>query len=439
MHLVPSFLALSLLALPLVTSSYYAEPVKLAAFYERATGPKTEFTSQLEAVASALKKHHILVTQVDCAVERATKYTAWVLEVTALNLEKFKDADKFVAVASLATSTDAPAAAFSAVKKKHHDRILFGLSTDPEAAAAAEVNAPAIVVYRRFDEPRTLYPSPVFEVSVNDLEDWINELAISMLGEFTELNGGDYATYLETLHWYKPAANILLDPTDESTEALISSIIPMASKYRSDMVFVWSDVRTTKNNTYLSFGLPEPKWPSFFIENTVTHRFFPYDQSKTVDAKGVEEWVKQYLSGQLVSAPKTQPIPEDQTGSVYDLVGAEFDSVVFDDSKDVFIEFYGASQYASFTNISLLLTAVASARINADLDDLPSSVGKMTRYPAFKYKPAGAREFIDYKGDRSFDSLVSFLEKYAMNSVENPYLTDGRGDQLPLGGVDSVI
>jgi protein disulfide-isomerase A1 len=236
---------------------------------------------------------------------------------------------------------------------------LFGLSTDPEAAAAAEVNAPAIVVYHRFDEPRTLYPSPVLEVSVNDLEDWINELAIPMLGEFTELNGGDYATYLETLHWYKPAANILLDPTDESTEALISSIIPVASKYRSDMVFVWSDVRTTKNNTYLSFGLPEPKWPSFFIENTVTHRFFPYDQSKTVDAKGVEEWVKQYLSGQLVSAPKTQPIPEDQTGSVYDLVGAEFDSVMFDDSKDVFIEFYGASQYASFTNISLLLTAVA--------------------------------------------------------------------------------
>lgn len=70
---------------------------------------------------------------------------------------------------------------------------------------------------------------------------------------------------------------------------------------------------------------------------------------------------------------------------------------------------------------------------------MPSSVGEMTRYPALKLKPAGTREFIDYKGDRSFDSLVSFLEKHAANSLQSPDTTDGHGDQFPLGGVDSVV
>jgi hypothetical protein len=50
-------------------------------------------------------------------------------------------------------------------------------------------------------------------------------------------------------------------------------------------------------------------------------------------------------------------------------------------------------------------------------------MGNMTRYPALKFRPAGTRKFIDYKGDRSFDSLASFLQKHAVNSLEIPDLT----------------
>ena len=37
---------------------------------------------------------------------------------------------------------------------------------------------------------------------------------------------------------------------------------------------------------------------------------------------------------------KSQPIPETQDESVFTLVCDQFDEVVFDNSKDVFIEFY---------------------------------------------------------------------------------------------------
>ncbi|KAJ7104693.1 hypothetical protein C8R44DRAFT_843241 [Mycena epipterygia] len=429
-----------------------------------------EFSSEMEVVATALKKYHIPVTQLDCATERAQcerhrpgplsflrvyrygiptvyrgtsmkaadivsymrrEYTTWVPEVTALNLEEFKEADKVVVVAFLATSAGAPAAAFSAVKEKHHHRISFGLSTDPEAAAAAQVDVPAMI-------------------SFNDLEDWINELAMPMLGELSELTVKYYVGYSETSHSHRPVASIVLDPTDESTEALISSLMPVASKYRSAMVFVWIDAHTFKNNTYRFYGLSEPKWPSFVIGDTVTKRYFPYDQSKTVDAMNVEEWFKQYLGGHLVSAPRTQPIREDQTASVYELVGAEFDSVVFDDSKDVFIAFHGNLRDQEFNLFmptwhqlgdrhAAFKKTLTIAKINAEANDLPSSVGEMTPYPALKFKPAGTRKLIDYKGNLSFDNLVSFLEKHVANSLEIPGLTYGHGDQLPLGGVDSAV
>jgi len=35
-------------------------------------------------------------------------------------------------------------------------------------------------------------------------------------------------------------------------------------------------------------------------------------------------------------------------------------------------------------------------------------------------KPAGSRDFIDYEGDRSFESLVAFVEEHAKNSLEIP-------------------
>lgn len=37
-----------------------------------------------------------------------------------------------------------------------------------------------------------------------------------------------------------------------------------------------------------------------------------------------------------------------------------------------------------------------------------------------KFKPAGSKEYIDYEGDRSLESLVAFVEANAKNSLEIP-------------------
>ena len=62
-----------------------------------------------------------------------------------------------------------------------------------------------------------------------------------------------------------------------------------------------------------------------------------------------------------------------------------------------------------------------SAKLEAQDNDLPPSVPfRISGFPTLKFKRAGSRDFIDYDGDRSFESLISFIEEHAKNSLVLP-------------------
>jgi len=69
--------------------------------------------------------------------------------------------------------------------------------------------------------------------------------------------------------------------------------------------------------------------------------------------------------------------------------------------------------------------------MEAQDNDLPPSIPfRISGFPTLKFKPAGSRDFVDYEGDRSFESLVSFVEEHAKNSLDLP--TAGETAQAPL-------
>jgi protein disulfide-isomerase A1 len=60
-----------------------------------------------------------------------------------------------------------------------------------------------------------------------------------------------------------------------------------------------------------------------------------------------------------------------------------------------------------------------SAKMEATENDLPPSLPfKVSGFPTIKFKPAGTREFIDYDGDRSLESLIAFVEENAKNKLD---------------------
>ncbi|KAH7887702.1 thioredoxin-like protein [Phlebopus sp. FC_14] len=447
------------------------EPLILVEFFAPWCGHCKALAPHYEEAATALKENHIKLAKVDC-VDQAelcqahgiqgyptlkvfrhgepTDYSGprkadgivsymikqslpAISEISAADLVDFQNADKIVAIAYVTSTTDAPAPEFSATAEKHRDDYLFGLTTDAEAFATAGITPPAIVVYRNFDEHVTEYPYPVSSVTVKDVEDWIQELSIPVLGE---VNGDTYAIYATS---GKPLAYLFVDPSEQSSKDYIDMLKPVASKYRGKINFVWIDA-TKFGDHAKALNLAEPKWPSFVIQDLQKQLKYPYDQNKAVEPEVISVMVADYIDGKLAPKLKSQPIPETQDDSVFTLVGEQFEEIVFDDSKDVFVEFYatwcGHCKRLKPTwdllgdHFSSLRDQVIIAKMEAQENDLPASVPfRIGGFPTLKFKPAGSREFVDYDGDRALESLIAFVEEQAKNDLKPKVKAPESGSQ----------
>ena len=69
--------------------------------------------------------------------------------------------------------------------------------------------------------------------------------------------------------------------------------------------------------------------------------------------------------------------------------------------------------------------------MEAQENDLPPSIPfRIAGFPTLKFKRAGSRDFIDYEGDRSYESLISFIEEHAKNSLVLPETEESKAEEL---------
>jgi protein disulfide-isomerase A1 len=256
-----------------------------------------------------------------------------VSNVRDFSYEEFTQADKIVVMAFLPSETDAPGPQFTETANKHRDDWLFGSTSDEKVFEMAGVTPPALVLYRKFDEPRVEYKGDVADLKIADIEAFIKDNSVPLLGE---VNGQNYQVYAES---GLPLAYLFLDPNDESKDERIEALKPVANKFKGKVNFVWIDaIRFGEHAKALN--LKESKWPSFVIQDLEKQLKFTHTQVAEPTPESMEELVEQYVTGKLEPELKSEPVPETQDESVYTVVGKNFDEVVFDDSKDVFVEFY---------------------------------------------------------------------------------------------------
>lgn len=277
-----------------------------------------------------------------------------ITDVTVDKHYEFTHADKIVAVLYTGTKTDLPAPEFSATAEKHRDDWLFGHSDDQNVANIAGVTPPSLVLYRTFDEPRLVYPYPITSAKVADIEQWISDLSVPYLDQ---VGPNNYAVYAES---GKPLAYLFLDPSEENKEEHLNLLRPIAKKFHDKVNFVWIDAIQFGDHAK-ALNLHEAKWPAFVIQELPTQLKYPYSQEESLDATKIEEMVESYLAGTIKPELKSKPIPVTQDGPVFELVSKQFDEIVLDDSRDVFVEFY-ATWYVSCSvyRSSLIINLAAS-------------------------------------------------------------------------------
>ena len=69
--------------------------------------------------------------------------------------------------------------------------------------------------------------------------------------------------------------------------------------------------------------------------------------------------------------------------------------------------------------------------MDATENDLPPSVDfQVNGFPTLKFKPAGAKTFLYFNGDRNLESLIEFVEENAKNDLT--YVPPPTGAQEPI-------
>lgn len=331
-----------------------------------------------------------------------------VSEVTKDTLEEFKKADKVVLVAYLDASDKASSEVLTQVAEKLRDNYPFGSSTDASLAEAEGVTAPALVLYKDFDEGKAVF-SEKFDVEA--IEKFAKTAATPLIGEVGP------ETYSDYMAAGLPLAYIFAETAEERKE-LSDKLKPVAETHRGVVNFGTIDAKAFGAHAG-NLNLKTDKFPAFAIQQVEKNQKFPYDQDKEITFEAIKAFVDDFVAGKIEPSIKSEPIPETQEGPVTVVVAKNYNDIVLDDTKDVLIEFYApwcghckalAPKYEELGSLyakSEFKDKVVIAKVDATANDVPDDI---QGFPTIKLYPAGAKDkAVSYSGSRTVEDLIKFI------------------------------
>ncbi|KAL8865642.1 MAG: hypothetical protein Q9174_006780 [Haloplaca sp. 1 TL-2023] len=338
--------------------------------------------------------------------------------LTSETLEEFKTADKVVVVAYFDKDDKKSNTSFSEVAEGLRDDFLFGAINDANVAKEEGVKQPSIILYKSFDEGKNTFEE---KFSKDALEKWIKTSAIPLVGE---VGPDTYAGYMAA---GIPLAYIFAE-TAEERDQIAAELKPVAEKHKGAVSFATIDAKAFGAHAG-NLNLEVDKWPAFAIQETVKNQKYPFDQSKKLTEKDIGAFVQDFVDGKVEPSIKSEPIPEKNEGPVQVVVAHNYKDVVFDDDKDVLLEFYApwcghckalapkyeelAEMYTSSPDHSPRVTI---AKVDATANDVPDEI---SGFPTIKLFPAGNKDSpITYSGSRTIEDLANFIKENGKYKID---------------------
>uniref|UniRef100_A0A6Q2YZ97 Protein disulfide-isomerase n=1 Tax=Esox lucius TaxID=8010 RepID=A0A6Q2YZ97_ESOLU len=268
---------------------------------------------------------------------------------------------------------------------------VFGVTTSPEVFQKYEVKNNRVVLFKKSQD---------VSVGTN------MRCFVSLLQNADKIFGSKVHTHML----------LFINSTMEEQNILLTEFSAVAKDFKGQVLFITIDVMGQVDHVLKYFGLSVSDVPAVRIINTDTVKKF--NLIGQITAATLQTFCQGVLDGTVKPHLLSEDVPEDwDKGVVKVLVGKNFEAVVRDKNKNVFVEFYApwcghckelapvweklGEKYADHNDIII-------AKMDATANEVEGV--SVSGFPTLMYYPAGDDKEVEYGGTRDLETFIKFLD-----------------------------
>lgn len=213
------------------------------------------------------------------------------------------------------------------------ENIFFGYVDDASLAAQANQSFHTVVTFKHFDEMTNVYDGrPVKD----QLKPWIEMYSQPLVAHATRENLGSLFMNknFETVFIY-----LNHDEESEQHSTIMHDLRMVAKDFRGRTVFTFIPESLGKS-LMMKLRIAPQDLPAAVLYKVSGEMSNTFRLHKEINEENVREQLVAYFDGVLKPTIRSQPIPEENSGPVIELVGQTFNDFVLDDYFDVLVLFY---------------------------------------------------------------------------------------------------
>lgn len=291
------------------------------------------------------------------------------------------------------------------------DDVTFGIVNDASFASKYGVEADNIVMFKNYDDKKTLYQG---KPKQKEVEEWIIQNSLPLVGEFTEQRAQRFMK--RGLPIAKFFMKIDRSPVNQKHLAYYVNRLKDAATEFKDKIIVTIASSESFGRALQDLGWKDKDNVMVLEDGKKRYRF-----ENTFKADNVKAFFRDFLDNKLTSYIKSEPVPSSNDGPVKVVVGKNFNDIVKDD-QDVLIEFYAPwcghckslePKYNQLGAKFKEVDTVTIAKMDATANDVPTPGYEVQGFPTIFFKPAGKSPIKYESGEREVADFTSFIKKHA--------------------------
>jgi len=202
-------------------------------------------------------------------------------------------------------------------------------------------------------------------------------------------------------------------PTEEQLKPFQETCAALGDRFLTG----WTD----DTELATEYGTSATKFPTAsVIRGLASHDtyYVAYDEDKeTWDTQSLIKYLKLVEKDNYPRYIRSEPAPENQNGPVTILVGRNFEDIVFDESKDVFVEFYApwcghckklSPIWDELGEIFKPINDIVIAKVDATSNTLPRGINAHS-FPTILWFPKNNKMPTSYSQTRTLENLKRYV------------------------------